>query len=246
MSRNRTRREVAEAERRAREAAEKKKRVQFVSASVVALVVAIIGVVILVGGGGSSGGSKTATDSVASTSAEPANLTDGALVSGTGPVKLTLYEDLQCPACKAFEASTGSTISELEASGAITIERRPLAFLDRASTTDYSTRALNALGCVVNVAPTKATGFISALFEDQPKEGSAGLTDATLASMATAAGAPDVTPCITGLTYKGWTERQTTAAFDAKVESTPTVLVNGKVLDDRSPDGLRAAVQAVA
>ena len=132
---------------RQQEAAARRRRVTTVTSVVVVglLVVLGLGVLVLRDGGGG-----TVVDAQA-----PAGLVDGAIVSGqaAAPVTLTLYEDLQCPGCKAFEAASGDTIDELVASGDVRVETRPLAFLDRQSSTDYSSRALNALACVQDVSP---------------------------------------------------------------------------------------------
>lgn len=178
--------------------------------------------------------------------AAPAGLVDGAIVSGDpeAPVTVTLYEDFQCPACQAFEQAVGPTIDELRDAGDVRVEQRPLAFLDRASTDRYSSRALNAVGCVLDTAPNAVEPFIDLLFAQQPAEGGAGLSDDRLAQLASDAGAGEVGECVRNEALLSWTQLMTERGQEAGVTSTPTVLVDGRALQDRSEQGLRAAVQA--
>lgn len=175
----------------------------------------------------------------------PSGLVDNAIVRGedAAPVTLTIYEDLQCPACKNFETTTGSTVDELREDGTVQVEYRTLSFLDSQSTTEYSSRALNALACVQDTSPDAVLPFKKALYEQQPSEGGDGLPDDRLISIAQDAGAGDVDTCITDKTYEEWL-RETTAKIQRTVSSTPTVLVNGNRLTDTSPAGLEAAVEA--
>lgn len=215
---------------------DQRRRVLLVSGAVVASVLVLIAL-----GIGISQSQGGATDAAA-----PSGLVDGAIVSGEpdAPVTVTLYEDFQCPACQAFAQAVGSTLDELRDAGTIRVEQRPLAFLDRASTDRYSSRALNAVGCVLDRSPATVEPFIDLLFAQQPAEGGPGLSDTRLTELAGNAGAGDVDSCIRTEAFRGWARLRTERAQQAGVTSTPTVLVNGQVLQDRSPQGLRAAVQA--
>ncbi len=71
----------------------------------------------------------------------------------SAPKTITVYEDLQCPVCQAFEDATGGRRStKAVADGKVKVEYRLIAFLDDASTTDYSSRALNALMVVLDTS----------------------------------------------------------------------------------------------
>lgn len=164
----------------------------------------------------------------------------------TAPVTVTAYEDFQCPLCKAFEDTTGATLKALIDEGTVRVDYRPIAILDRFSTTSYSTRSLVSAGCVVASSPGAYPTFHDLLFANQPAENSAGLSDARLAELAAQAGAAGASACITGKTYAGWAGRVTDQSSKDKVAGTPTVLVNGAMLTDTSPTGLTAAVQAAA
>lgn len=237
-SRNSDARAKAAALHREQQAAAKKRRIATITGgSVVAVLVVLALVLVATRGGGT-----------ANAAAAPPGLVDGAIQSGQAgaPVTLTLYEDLQCPACKAFEATNGATIDKLKQQGDIKVDLRPIAILDRNSTTNYSSRALNALACVQASAPSTTGAFVNAAFAQQPAENTAGLTDATLTSIAAKAGAPNVGSCVTDGTYSDWGKQSTKAGLAAGVNSTPTVLINGKPLapENRTPEALTAAVQA--
>ncbi|MFZ5851700.1 MAG: DsbA family protein [Actinomycetota bacterium] len=185
----------------------------------------------------------------------PPGVVDGtgfAVGRASAPVTVEVYEDFQCPACRAFEQASGQTLGQLAESGAARVVYRPIAFLDSASTTRYSTRALNAAACVAADAGVAAfQRFHALLYADQPAEGSAGLPDSRLVSLGAQAGANASTlgtlgTCVRDLTYQAWTRQVTDTASRHGVNATPTVLVNGRRLAVPTPANLQAAVRAAA
>jgi protein-disulfide isomerase len=239
------RRRIAEkraAEQRARDR-ERRRRRTLVGGVAAAVAVALALVVVIA--------VQSARTSTSADAAVPANTADGGTAFAVGPadapVTVDVYEDFLCPVCRQFEATTGATLAELTADGTAQVRYHPIAILDRASTDDYSTRALNAAAAVADAAGTEAfLHFHDALFAEQPAEGGPGLTDARLVELAAEAGAtgPGVEKAITGQVYEDWTRQVTDAASRAGVSGTPTVLVDGTPLQDRSAEGLRAAVAA--
>jgi protein-disulfide isomerase len=159
------------------------------------------------------------------------------------PVKVVIYEDFQCPICRDFEQQSGPTLRSLVDAGTVQVAYRPIAILDRFSSTRYSTRSLSSVGCVVDARPAAFVAYHDLLFANQPPENSAGLPDARLAALAKQAGA-DVSGCVTARRYEGWAFRVTEQASKDGVTGTPTVLVDGTPLEDRTPGGLRSAVAA--
>ena len=159
----------------------------------------------------------------------PAQVTaPGAEAEAGKPVKVILYIDFICPACKNFEAQYTESLKKLRNEGKITVEYRPLGFLDRQSTTNYSSRAANAAACVVNESPEKYADFVDALFAKQPAEGGAGLSDNELKKMATDAGAKSIDACVDGKTYRPYVKHTTQEAAAVGVTGTPSVFVEGK------------------
>ncbi|MBM0240266.1 thioredoxin domain-containing protein [Micromonospora sp. ATA32] len=166
------------------------------------------------------------------------------IVSGGGPVTIDLYEDFLCPVCKQFEQTSGATIDQLVAEGKAKVVHHPVAYLNRFSTTEYSTRSSAASGCAAEGG--KFREYAKALFDRQPAEGSAGLSNDELIDIGAGVGLNrnDFGSCVNAGRYRSWTAHVTDEASKANVTGTPTVWVNGKPVEDRSPDGIKAAVAA--
>ncbi len=147
------------------------------------------------------------------------------------PVTVEIYYDYMCPACGAFEAANGGELDRLLEDGTVRIELRPISFLDQQSSgTEYSTRAANAFATVADGAPDSAWDFHAALYAHQPEEGSKGLSDDEIASIAEDAGVPsDVIDRFGDRTYDAWVASVTQKAFDSGVQGTPTIKIDGQV-----------------
>jgi protein-disulfide isomerase len=233
---------AAEAAARAR--AERRRRT--VVGGVVAAVLLMVAVVVVIA-------VQTSRTSTAANAPVPANTGDGghAVVVGSGnaPVTVDLYEDFQCPNCKAFEDTAGAALAQEAAAGTVQLRYHGMAFLDTRANDRYSTRALNAAAVVLATAgPDGFQAFHDLLYAHQPAEGGSGLTDDQLIGYAAQAGASGqaVERDIRDLTYGDWVEQVTDQASKDGVTGTPTVLVDGHALTDLSPAGLAAAVEAAA
>jgi len=161
--------------------------------------------------------------------------TQGAVAKAPGveaeagkPVKVVAYVDFICPVCKNFETTYGSLLDENVKSGKITVEYRPIGLLDSRSTTNYSSRAAAAAACVLNVSPDKYQAYFKALFDKQPAEGGAGLTNDQLKSIAQDVGAKDISSCVDERTYRPFVKVATMEATAVGVNGTPTIFVDGK------------------
>lgn len=173
---------------------------------------------------------------------KPATVTVPAGEAEAGkPVKVVAYIDFICPACKQFETAYGESLTNLRNEGKISLEYRALGFLDRQSTTNYSSRAANAAACVVNSSPEKYAEFFDLLFERQPAEGGAGISDNDLKKMATEIGAANIDSCIDSKQFRPWVKVATQEAAAIGITGTPTVFVDGKQWDGRSD--LNAEIQ---
>ncbi len=162
----------------------------------------------------------------------PADVTkegDGIMI-GHGPVRVDAFIDFLCPFCRRFELSSGPTLARLVADGQVSLVYHPMDFLDRASTTNYSTRAAAASGCASDGG--RFVEFAHALFINQPPEGGPGLNDAELAGIGRAVGLADTafTACVSDGPYLDWSPYVTSRAMALGVEATPTVLVAGTVV----------------
>ena len=81
-----------------------------------------------------------------------------------------LYEDLQCPNCKAFEAPTCSTIAQLVAAGTVQARYHPMAFLDTPRTTTTRPRAQRGRRRRQHGRPRAFQKFHDLLYANQPPE----------------------------------------------------------------------------
>jgi protein-disulfide isomerase len=161
------------AEAAARAAVERRRRTVLGGVVAAAVLLVVLAVVVVV---------QTHRTSTAADAAAPANTAGNGYVFAVGsadaPVTVDLYEDFQCPNCKALEDSTGSTIDDLVTAGSVQVHYHGMAFLDTKANDRYSTRALNAAAVVANAAGTEAYAtFHGLLFANQPDEGGRGLTD---------------------------------------------------------------------
>src|SRR5260370_26863672 len=119
---------------------------------------------------------------------------DGVVIGG-GPAAVDIYIDFLCPFCRQFEESSGAALDAIAAAGSSSLVYHPLGFLDRLSSTRYSSRAAAASGCAAD--RRKFSEYRSALFANQPEEGGPGLSDEELAQLRLALGLdPGFAPCI--------------------------------------------------
>jgi protein-disulfide isomerase len=103
-------------------------------------------------------------------------------------VRVDVFSDYICPICQQFDEMMGAALEEAMRAGQIELVLHPLGYLDGFSTTQYSTRAARAATAVAALDPEHFGAFDQALWDAQPPEGGAGLTDAEIADLAQAAG----------------------------------------------------------
>ena len=178
--------------------------------------------------------------------AVPPNATASGVAVGRSdaPATIDVYLDFQCPVCRAYEQQSGATIDQLVASGAARVVYHPVAYLDRFSSTRYSSRASAASGCAAEAGVFPR--YAELLYANQPPEGGNGLPDEQLISLGEQAGAgPGFAECVHADRYGAWTAALTDEASRTGVNGTPTVKVDGKEIE-RTDAALRAAVGAAS
>ncbi|WP_278261603.1 DsbA family protein [Nocardia sp. AG03] len=218
----------------AAEAADKRRKVaiQIGVAAVLVALIAAIGIGIAVNRSDSD--TDTATGSAAQLPATGGSVTDTGTVrigNPDAPVKVRVVADLQCPACKEFEAANGAALAQATADGTAVVEYQIISFLDKASTNQYSSRAANASFCVAKSDPSKYQTWLQTMFEKQTPEGGAGHTDDELIEIATEVGYTDpaVAECIKGKPYADYIQQVTQTTLTSGVKSTPSVFINGQL-----------------
>ena len=150
------------------------------------------------------------------------------------PVVVTVTEDFQCPACRDFEQRSGAFLEDLVESGNITINYRPISFLDRSSTNGYSSRAANAAMCVLDVGGAGGyKKFHDLLYSNQPVEFTAGPSDAELIAGASQVGVAVVDSCVQKKRYGPWLKKAYNAAVKDGFRGTPWVRVGGKTVESQ-------------
>jgi protein-disulfide isomerase len=164
------------------------------------------------------------------------------IVLGSGPVTVDAYIDFLCPFCKQFEAASGPALTTMVEEGLIALVYHPLGFLDRLSTTRYSTRAAAASGCASDQG--KFPEYRDALFANQPPEGGPGLSDQQLIQLGQAVGIGDATfpRCVAEGVHLEWAAYVTARAMERGVSGTPSTFVAGVPV----PANARTIAAAVA
>ncbi|MGH3930986.1 MAG: DsbA family protein [Pseudonocardiaceae bacterium] len=182
----------------------------------------------------------------------PVAVQDDAVVIGKpgAPVTVDVYEDFLCPGCGQFEQLYGDQLEQAAALGQARIAYHPVAILDNFSKpAGYSSLAAGAAFCAgeADVFPR----FHESLFATQPREGGPGWTSAQLQQLGRDLGAGDVfARCV----QDGTQQRVAAATKQAREHlsrlrpdgrlGTPTVLVNGAIVDTGEPGWLDEALGA--
>ena len=148
------------------------------------------------------------------------------------PKSVVIYEDFLCPFCGQLEQTVGERLDAAVEAGEIKVEYRPLGFLERIN--DYSPQSANAFAVVLDASgPEVAKEFHDLLYADQPAESGPFPDDDDLVALAVKAGAEeaDVRPGIEDLAFEGWVNAANEAASQEGINSTPSVFVDGKLVE---------------
>jgi protein-disulfide isomerase len=212
-------------------------------------VLVIAGVVAVLGRDGGSGGTGLGQDAPGAGQGQglASRQPDGSIalaLAGVDRPVLEIYEDFQCPICKAFEDTNGATVRQLVADGKVKVIYRPFRLFQQEPLSSNSQRAAAAALC----APAgNWIAFHDVLYQNQPPEGQDGFATADLVTWGRQAGIDDpmFAACVTEQQKTGQVEQATRAALAAGVQATPTLRLDGTPLPQSqifTPDGLRQAV----
>lgn len=167
------------------------------------------------------------------------------LPAGTGAVTVEIYLDFLCPACREFDRTARPVLDRYLDEGTITVVYHPIAILDQQTSTRFSTRAAAAAGCAADAGAVD--GFVAAMMAVQPPEGGAGLSDDQISQIGAQAGAGEgFGQCVSDGTYRAWAGQSTDAAFERGVRGTPTVFIQGELLEPRTVEAMIEAIESAA
>ncbi len=195
----------------------------WVSAAVVVVVALVVGLVIWMNNASSAPGTAPSSSNI--------NSETGAISFGSGPNTVDTYVDFMCPFCGQFEKTEGDTIKQLIADNKITLNLHPVTILDRASQgTKFSSRSASAMFAVAESDPANAYAFMVAMYQNQPQESSAGLTDDQIVSIAKGAGVNVTSDLEKAITSGKYIKFAQSKGLPDGAQGTPTLIVNGKTV----------------
>lgn len=225
---------------------EKRKRVATIATAAVAALAAV-------GGGWWFAAQSSKSEQVNSALAPITVAADGSVVMAKAGVEkpvLEVYEDFQCPACRALEETSGPTIKNLAAEGKAKVVFHPITIFqeqtNKGITRGNSLRAGSAIRCVPGGAAWST--FHDKLFKEQPSESVEGFKIPDLISWGKDAGVtdPGFEQCVTSQEKASEHIAYSTKVLDTqKLEGTPTLKLNGTEVDTNvafKPAELRQAV----
>jgi len=139
---------------------------------------------------------------------------------------IEIYEDFQCPACARFESIAGEYIEELISTKKAKVAFHTLSFLG-----GESQIAANAAACSADEG--KFLQLHKTLMANQPSENSGAWNSAYFSTLGLGLGisSPEYDKCISGNKYMGWVKNVAEEGAKRNINSTPTVLINGKEID---------------
>lgn len=159
---------------------------------------------------------------------------------------LVIYEDPQCPICKAFEAQYGPTILGLADSGTINVVYQMANFIDDnlPQSKHASRRAIGAFGCAIDQGAGLA--YHSLIYANQPATEGDGFADSLLRELGAAAGLKGdkltaFQQCFDDGTYLGWADNLGQEFRDKQIPGTPNLVLDGTTV----PDAALASVQTL-
>lgn len=155
---------------------------------------------------------------------------------------IDVWEDPQCPACKAFETASGEFLNSLARDGRAKVVFHTLTFIGEESVT-----AANAGACAADEG--KYLEFHKALYDKQPaSENSGAWNDDAMIKLGASVGitSDSFKQCVRDRTYEEWTKTIARDGAQKGVNQTPTLLFNNQQVDRNayfSPQSLEAILK---
>jgi protein-disulfide isomerase len=228
------------AERAAAALEEKRRRERRRRILTIAAVLAVVA--LLIGGGFAINSLRDDTTVNAAAVPDPGSQYGLTIGPSSAPHKVVVYEDFLCPFCGEFEKATHEELAQLAADGKVQVEYRPIVFLSRAG--PYSARSTLIFTLVQQkYGDEVAKKLHDLLFAEQPPEEGPFPSRDDLYALAAQAGAnaDELKTAVEADEGVDEVAAATNAATELKVNSTPTVILDGqRFTDGRTVDDLAA------
>jgi protein-disulfide isomerase len=165
-----------------------------------------------------------------------------------GAPTVDVFLDYQCPACASFEGALGPTMTGLAQEGKMKLVYHVKNFLDDNLKNDSSTLAGNAAFCAADAG--KFEEYHEQVFPNQPAREGDGFTDAQLKGLAENVGITGEAlttwqSCLDAGKYSDYVNSVEAQSFEDGVRGTPTVRINGEIVDLGSIGSPELFTQAV-
>ncbi|OIK03255.1 DsbA family protein [Streptomyces monashensis] len=245
----RTARERLAVEREKQKSADRRRRTLIVGASVVCVLglAAVIGVI--AANAGKSKSSAKAGPVVAPSGAQGKDSLAIPVGKDGARSTLTVWEDMRCPACQAFETAYRPTLHELVDSGKLRIEYHLVRLIDGNLGGTGSLRGANAVACAQDAGEFR--DYHDVLYTNQPKETDDAFSSndklIELAGKVHGLVTPAFRTCVNDGTHDSWVDKSQKAFQSGGFSGTPTVLLGGKnIYENQSmtPAKLKQMVEA--
>lgn len=149
-----------------------------------------------------------------------------------GVPTVDIWEDFQCPVCGQFEGVNGDYIASIIAEKKAKVVFHPLSFIGSRYNPNESKVAANAAACSAD--EDKFIAFHSGLYKILPNSENSGLwTSDYMIDFGASLGitSEKFKSCVRNMEYGDWVDNIAKDGAAKNINSTPTVLVNGKELD---------------
>jgi protein-disulfide isomerase len=161
------------------------------------------------------------------------------------PVKIDVFEDFQCPACGEYTKTIEPQVtSTYVATGKVYYTFHNLPFLDDQSSTKESHQAANASMCAADQG--RFWDFHDMIYANQTGENVGDFSDERLTSFATLLGLDmnAFNKCFKANSFKAKIDQDVTQASSLNINGTPSVFVNGTLVDQPTFETVQKAVEA--
>jgi len=157
-------------------------------------------------------------------------------------VVITEFSDFECPACKSFATGTAKIIEEeYIKTGLVRFEYKHLPLPQHEPS---ASNAANAAECAADQG--KFWEMHDYLFQEQGKQGANTFTQIRLKTMASELGlnSSEFDQCLSRQTHAQTVQQDVAESRQLRVNSTPTIYVNGQRVANPSLTELRSAIDA--